>query len=98
MGMLDGKVAIVTGSTSGIGRGIAERFAGEGARLVINSVRSVEAGRELAAGLPDAIYVQADVSSDEQCRSLVRGARVYEQGRSIIVTWRDALIILILFM
>jgi ketoreductase RED2 len=74
MGMLDGQVAIVTGSTSGIGRAIAERFAEEGARLVINSVKSVEAGQKLAAELPDAIYVQADVSSDEQCRSLVDGA------------------------
>jgi ketoreductase RED2 len=74
MGMLDGQVAIVTGSTSGIGRAIAERFAGEGARLVINSVKSVEAGQKFAAELPDAIYVQADVSGDEACRSLVDAA------------------------
>jgi len=39
------EVVIVTGSSSGIGRAVAERFARDGARLIVNSSRSVEEGR-----------------------------------------------------
>jgi ketoreductase RED2 len=74
MGMLSGQVAIVTGSTSGIGRAIAARFAKEGAGIVVNSVRSVDEGKAFAASLPDAVYVRADVSQEAECRSLVDAA------------------------
>jgi ketoreductase RED2 len=74
MGMLDGLVAVVSGSTSGIGRAIVERFAAEGAGVVVNSVRSVDEGKALASALPDAAYVRADVSSEPQARSLVAAA------------------------
>jgi ketoreductase RED2 len=84
VGLLAGKVAVVTGSSSGIGRATAELFAAEGAAVVINSVRSLEAGQALAAGLPDALYVQADVSDEEQARSLV-GAAVERWGRVDVV-------------
>jgi ketoreductase RED2 len=83
-GLLDGLVAVVSGSTSGIGRAIAERFAAEGAGVVVNSVRSVDEGKALAAALPDAVYVRADVSREEQARSLV-GAAVDRWGRLDIV-------------
>jgi ketoreductase RED2 len=84
MGLLDGMAAVVSGSTSGIGRAIAERFAAEGAGVVVNSARSVGAGQALAAALPDAVYVQADVSSEPQARSLVDAA-VDRWGRLDIV-------------
>lgn len=84
MGALDGHVAVVSGSSSGIGRAIAERFASEGAAVVINSVRSVEEGRQVAEALPDAVYVQADVSDDTQARTLVDTA-VERWGRVDIV-------------
>ena len=71
MGRFDDKVALITGSSSGIGRAIAQRLADEGARVVVNSVRSVEAGEELAASLPDARYVQADVAVEEEADHLV---------------------------
>ena len=57
-----GQVVLITGSSSGIGAEAAHRFAASGATVVVNSVSSVEAGQALAAELPDAIYVQADVS------------------------------------
>jgi ketoreductase RED2 len=68
---LDGKVAIVTGSSSGIGAAIARYLADEGAKVVVNSSTSVEPGEKLAAELPDAIYVQADVSDEEQAKRLI---------------------------
>jgi ketoreductase RED2 len=74
MGVLEGLVAVVSGSTSGIGRAIAERFAAEGAGVVVNSVRSVDQGQALAAALPDAVYVRADVSGEPEARSLVTAA------------------------
>jgi ketoreductase RED2 len=74
MARFDGKVALVTGSSSGIGRAIAQRLADDGARVVVNSVRSVEAGEELAASLPEAIYVQGDVAEVEAAEELVRRA------------------------
>jgi len=58
-----GKVAIVTGSSSGIGEAIARRLAALGASVVVNSASSVEAGEKIAKELGDnAIYVQADIS------------------------------------
>ncbi len=81
---LDGQVAIVTGSSSGIGRAIAQRFARGGARVVVNSVRSVDEGTSFAGTLPDAIYVQADVSEEEDAERLVASA-VEEWGQVDIV-------------
>jgi ketoreductase RED2 len=75
MGALDERVAIVTGSSSGIGEAIARRYAAEGAGIVVNSARSVEAGQAVASSLPDAVYVQADISDEAQGRALVDAAR-----------------------
>ena len=74
MSALEGKVAIVTGSASGIGAAVARRFGAEGASVVVNSVRSVDAGREVAASLPSAMYVRADVADPADGERLVASA------------------------
>ncbi|MFJ7955986.1 SDR family NAD(P)-dependent oxidoreductase [Streptomyces sp. NPDC096319] len=72
--MSEQRVALVTGSSSGIGAAVARRLAGAGYRVVVNSARSVEAGEALAAELPDAVYVRADVSDEAQATGLVAAA------------------------
>ena len=71
---LSGKVVVVTGSSSGIGAAVAQMAADRGARVVVNSARSVEAGEAVAAALPEAFYVQADVTDEDACRHLVDAA------------------------
>jgi len=66
-----GQVVLITGSSSGIGAATAHQFAASGATVVINSVTSVEAGRAVAAELPDASYVQADVADAADAARLI---------------------------
>lgn len=81
MARLRDKVAIVTGSSSGIGEAIARSLAAEGAHVVVNSSSSVEAGEAVAKSLPgDAIYVQADISQPDDCTRLIDAA-VEKWGR-----------------
>lgn len=71
-GEFDGQVAIVTGSSSGIGEQTARRLADVGMSVVVNSARSVEAGRAVADDLPsDSIYVQADVADEADIGTLI---------------------------
>jgi ketoreductase RED2 len=59
---LAGHVAAVTGSSSGIGAATARAFAELGASVLVNSARSVDEGEAVAASLPDAHYVQGDIT------------------------------------
>jgi NAD(P)-dependent dehydrogenase (short-subunit alcohol dehydrogenase family) len=71
---LDGKVAVITGSSMGIGLAIAERFLAEGARVTINS-RSAAKAQEVARGMGNdemVLGVGADVSHAEEAARLVQ--------------------------
>jgi ketoreductase RED2 len=78
------RVALVTGSSSGIGAAIAGAFADLGASVVVNSSSSVTAGLRVADDLDDAIYVQADVSDPVQAERLV-SETVARYGRLDVV-------------
>lgn len=67
-------VAIVTGSTSGIGRAVARELHAEGAMVILNSRRSAEAGMQLADEMPGSRYVQADVAERSGAAALVAAA------------------------
>ncbi|MEU1334985.1 glucose 1-dehydrogenase [Streptomyces sp. NPDC005865] len=68
------RVALVTGSSSGIGAAVARRLAAAGVRVVVNSATSVVAGEKLAAELPDAVYVRASVADEADATRLVQSA------------------------
>jgi 3-oxoacyl-[acyl-carrier protein] reductase len=76
MASLNGKVAIVTGSSRGIGRAIVERFAQDGATVVVNYARSADEARSVVAGIEakggKAIAIQADASAVADIRRLFR--------------------------
>jgi ketoreductase RED2 len=59
---LDGQAVLVTGSSSGIGEATARAFAALGAGVLVNSAHSVSAGEAVSASLPDALYVQGDIT------------------------------------
>src|SRR3546814_9078047 len=99
LGKLDGKVALVTGSGRGIGRAIALKLAGEGARVVVNDLDE-EPGDAVAREVRDrggeAIAVNGSVTSDGFAERFVGAAMEQFDGLDIIVnnagyTW-DALI------
>jgi NAD(P)-dependent dehydrogenase (short-subunit alcohol dehydrogenase family) len=74
---LTGKVALVTGGSSGIGRAAARRFAGHGARVVVaarDAAALAEAVREIEAAGAEALAVPTDVTDAEQCRRAVEAA------------------------
>ena len=71
---LDGQVVAVTGSSSGIGAATARAFAAAGAAVLVNSSRSVAEGEAVAASLPDALYVQGDITEPDVPERLVDAA------------------------
>jgi NAD(P)-dependent dehydrogenase (short-subunit alcohol dehydrogenase family) len=87
-GLLAGESALVTGGASGIGRGIAARFAREGARVVLADVDAAR-GEDAAAAIRDAggdaRFVVADLSSREGAAALLARAREALGTLSILV-------------
>nr|WP_295464961.1 3-hydroxybutyrate dehydrogenase [Mesorhizobium sp.] len=76
MSALAPKVAVVTGSTSGIGLAIAEALAGLGHTVVVNSFSDKEADQAVARAIAEktgarAVYRKADMSKPDECRDLI---------------------------
>lgn len=66
-----GRVALVTGSTSGIGKAIAQQLANDGFTIVLHSKTSVLEGETLAKSIPNSVYIQADLSDQTQSKRLI---------------------------
>ncbi|EMI41528.1 SDR family oxidoreductase [Rhodopirellula sp. SWK7] len=92
---LAGKVALVTGSSRGIGRAIAERLASDGASVVVNYAGSVEAAQETVASIADAggkaVAVQADISKTVDVRRLFDETVKHFGGINVLVNNAGAL-------
>lgn len=88
MTRLSGKVALITGSTQGLGEGIARRFAQEGAKLIVNG-RSQERGEKVVAALrelgAEAVFLRADLTDKAQAQTLVQQAGEYFGRLDILV-------------
>ncbi len=86
---LEGKIALVTGAGSGIGRAIAILFACEGAKLGVNVNKNVPGGEETASGIVqkggEAVLLQADVSNSVDVRSMIEGLCQRFGGIDILV-------------
>jgi len=77
------KTVLVTGGSSGIGQGVAERFAERGANVIVNSSRSVATGEAVAERI-GGHYIQADVADESAVKAMVTAA-VELTGRLDIV-------------
>jgi NAD(P)-dependent dehydrogenase (short-subunit alcohol dehydrogenase family) len=71
MARLDGKVVVITGAASGIGREAALLFSEEGARVCVADMNA-EAGEQTASECRDAFFVHADVTSSESVAAMYR--------------------------
>jgi 3-oxoacyl-[acyl-carrier protein] reductase len=84
MGKLDGKVAVVTGAASGIGRGIAVAFAGEGADIAVVDIAQQDQAASVLAEVTAmgrrAMFVRCDVSQEDDVRAMA-GAVLGHFGR-----------------
>lgn len=88
MGRLDGELALVTGSTAGIGRAIAIRFAREGARVVVTGRdrgRAEAVTEEIRSRGGGAYFALADLDADGACAGLVAEATTLLGGLTVLV-------------
>jgi 3-hydroxybutyrate dehydrogenase len=81
---LSGKVALITGAASGIGRAIAEDLAAHGACLLLADLNA-EQGQAVASSLPYTLFQRADITSRDECRALVDRADREWGGVDILI-------------
>jgi NAD(P)-dependent dehydrogenase (short-subunit alcohol dehydrogenase family) len=85
---MSGEVALVTGSTSGLGRSIARRFAREGAKVVVTG-RNEERGQRVVETCADAageaVFIAADLQHEKSCQQLVRAAAEHFGSLTVLV-------------
>jgi len=75
--LLENRVAVITGSASGMGKAMALKFAGEGCNIVVNDIqleKAQEVAETIKAGGRDAVAVKADVSDSDDIKSLIKQA------------------------
>lgn len=86
---LTGRVALVTGASGRVGRGIAERFTAAGADVVVHYRQDEKSAMELVARIVDAggraLSVQADLTRESECRRLVETAADWRGGLDVLV-------------
>jgi len=101
MGRLDGKVAVVTGASRGIGRAVAIKLAGLGARVVVNYLSNKTAAEDVLRVIQEmggeAVAIQANVGVFEDAQRLIQSALDHFGRLDILVnnagTTRDALLV-----
>jgi 3-oxoacyl-[acyl-carrier protein] reductase len=82
---LEGKIAVVTGAASGFGEGIAQRFAAEGARVVVADL-NLEGARRVAGAIGErAVAVGGDVTREADVRAMVEAAVSGFGGLDVVV-------------
>ncbi|MDP7532327.1 MAG: SDR family NAD(P)-dependent oxidoreductase, partial [SAR202 cluster bacterium] len=86
---IEGKFALVTGASKGIGRAIAQRLADEGVNVAVNYNRSEDEAHQVVAGLESAgvtaFAVQADVSQVDQVQAMITHVQETFGGIDILI-------------
>lgn len=84
-GRLQGKVAVITGAGSGMGKAMAERFAAEGAKLILADISGAEKDVAASLGENNALAVHADVAEEADVKAMIAAAVDRFGGLDILV-------------